>query len=99
MKTLCWDLDDAISICSKSTTNEEEDEGEVEAEEEDDDGDENLHQLCRSLAMLQYEGLISYCLGVVFGCWDVRFAQNRSLIPKSQDVLDPLPVVPAGSNC
>ncbi len=98
LATLCRDLDEAISIRSKSGTNEAEveDESEQEAEdgEEDDDGSISLVDLS---PRAQYEGLISYCVGVVFGRWDVRFAQHRNLIPKSQNVLDPLPVVPPGT--
>ena len=88
---LCRDLDDAISIRSKSAITEE------EAEEEGEEADDNSISLVNLSPRAQYEGLISYCLGVVFGRWDVRFAQHSSLIPKSQDVLDPLPVVPPGT--
>ena len=97
LTTLCRDLDDAISIRSKSKTAEDEDEAEESEDEEGEDGDDNSISLVDLSPRAQYEGLISYCLGVVFGRWDVRFAQNRSLIPKSQDVLDPLPVVPPGT--
>lgn len=95
---LCRDLDDAISIRTKSTTTQDDDEDAVEGgEEEGDDGDDNSISLVDLSPRAQYEGLISYCLGVVFGRWDIRLAQNRSLIPKSQGVLDPLPVVPPGT--
>jgi hypothetical protein len=95
LTTLCRDLDDAISIRSRSATNEVVDEDDSEEEgEEEDDGSISLVDLS---PRAQYEGLISYCLGVVFGRWDVRFAQNSKLIPKNQDVLDPLPVVPPGT--
>jgi hypothetical protein len=91
-------LDDAISIRSRSATNEVQDEDESEEEDEDDEeGDDGSISLVDLSPRAQYEGLISYCLGVVFGRWDVRFAQNRKLIPKSQEVLDPLPVVPPGT--
>jgi hypothetical protein len=98
LSILCRDLDDAISIRNKSVATE--DEGEDESEEEGEDGeeaDDNSISLVDLSPRAQYEGLISYCLGIVFGRWDVRFAQNRRLIPKSQDVLDPLPVVPPGT--
>jgi hypothetical protein len=95
---LCRDLDDAISIRTKSTTTEDEDENAAEdGEDEGDDGDDNSISLVDLSPRAQYDGLISYCLGVVFGRWDVRLVQNRSLIPRSQDVLDPLPVVPPGT--
>jgi hypothetical protein len=95
---LCRDLDDAISIRTKSTTAEDEDEDAAEdGDEESADGDDKSISLVDLSPRAQYEGLLSYCLGVVFGRWDVRLAQNRSLIPRSQDVLDPLPVVPPGT--
>ena len=101
LKTLCRDLDEAISIRQKETSLLEAEEApsvtDEESGEDGDDGDDNSISLVDLSPRAQYEGLISYSLGVVFGRWDVRFAQNRSLIPKSQDVLDPLPVVPAGS--
>jgi len=98
LSILCRDLDDAIAIRSKSSRVEEEVEEESdEVIEEEEGSDDDSISLVDLSPRAQYEGLISYCLGVVFGRWDVRFAQNRSLIPKSQDVLDPLPVVPPGT--
>ena len=101
LKTLCRDLDDAISIRRKATSSPGTvvvpSDADNESGEDDDDGDDNSISLVDLSPRAQYEGLISYCLGVVFGRWDVRFAQNRSLIPNSQDVLDPLPVVPPGA--
>ena len=41
--------------------------------------------------------LLSWCVGVVFGRWDVRFAQDASLLPELQGAFERLPVVaPAG---
>jgi hypothetical protein len=97
LSILCRDLDEAISIRSKSPANEVEDEDESEGEEGGEEADDNSISFVDLSPWAQYEGLISYCLGVVFGRWDVRFAQNQNLIPKSQDVLDPLPVVPPGT--
>lgn len=98
LSILCRDLDDAIAIRSKSSPVEEEAEEESDDESEEEEGsDADSISLVDLSPRAQYEGLISYCLGVVFGRWDVRFAQNRSLIPKRQDVLDPLPVVPPGT--
>ena len=94
---LCRDLDEAISIRTKSTMVEDENVDAAEDDEEEGDGDDNSISLVDLSPRAQYEGLISYCLGIVFGRWDVRLAQNRSLIPKSQDILDPLPVVPPGT--
>ncbi len=99
LSMLCRDLDEAISIRSKSPANEVEDEDESDgkAGENGEGGHANSISLVDLSPRAQYEGLISYCLGVVFGRWDVRFSHNRNLIPKSQDVLDPLPVVPPGA--
>lgn len=100
LKMLCRDLDDAISIRNKSgPTNEAvESERDVDEEgEEGDNGEDNSISLVDLSPRAQYEGLISYCIGVVFGRWDVRFAKDRNLIPKSQDILDPLPVVSPGT--
>jgi hypothetical protein len=88
---LCRDLDDAISIRYRKS------QADHESEQDKDDGDDNSISLVDLSPRAQFEGLISYCVGVVFGRWDVRFAQNKSLLPKSQGVLDPLPVVPPGS--
>lgn len=67
-------------------------------EEEDDDADDeevdaaagaDLPTLC--------EALLSWCVGAAFGRWDVRMAQDQSLIPKLQGPFERLPVVaPAG---
>ncbi|NLY01640.1 MAG: hypothetical protein GXY83_36600 [Rhodopirellula sp.] len=40
--------------------------------------------------------LLAYCLGIVFGRWDVRIASDPSLAPKLPDPFDPLPVCPPG---
>ena len=95
LATLCRDLDDAIAIRQKASSSNDGDKS--ENDEEDEDGDDNSMSLVDVSPQAQYEGLISYCIGVVFGRWDVRFALDKSFIPKSQDVLDPLPVVPPGT--
>ena len=40
--------------------------------------------------------LVSWCVGVAFGRWDVRIAIDPSLAPKLPDSFDPLPVCPPG---
>jgi hypothetical protein len=42
------------------------------------------------------ENLLMWCIGVVFGRWDVRMALDKSLIPKLADPFDPLPVCSPG---
>ncbi|SEJ17773.1 hypothetical protein SAMN04488058_104216 [Deinococcus reticulitermitis] len=45
----------------------------------------------------QVERLLSWCVGVAFGRWDVRMALDASLIPELQGPFERLPVVaPAG---
>lgn len=98
LSILCRDLDEAISIRSNSLARAGDGESEPKGEEGEDEGSgDNSINLVDLSPRAQYEGLISYCLGVAFGRWDVRFAKNRDLIPKNQGVLDPLPVVPPGT--
>lgn len=41
--------------------------------------------------------LLMWCVGLVFGRWDVRFALNQSLLPELQDPFNPLPVCSPGT--
>jgi hypothetical protein len=40
--------------------------------------------------------LLSWCIGVAFGRWDIRIAIDPSRAPKLQDFFEPLPVCPPG---
>lgn len=40
--------------------------------------------------------LLGYCVGLIFGRWDVRIALDPSLAPKLPNPFDPLPVCPPG---
>ncbi len=40
--------------------------------------------------------LVSYCVGVVMGRWDVRYATGEREVPELPDPFDPLPVCPPG---
>lgn len=42
------------------------------------------------------QNLLMWCIGVVFGRWDLRMALDKSLIPKLVDPFDPLPVCSPG---
>jgi len=42
------------------------------------------------------ESLLTYCLGIVLGRWDVRMAVDSALAPKLPGPFDPLPVCPPG---
>jgi hypothetical protein len=58
----------------------------------DMDCDHNLDDFLAFLASF----ITSYCLGVVFGRWDIRIALDPSLAPKLPDPFDPLPVCQPG---
>lgn len=42
------------------------------------------------------ESVLSECIGILMGRWDVRIALDPSLAPKLPDPFDPLPVCPPG---
>ena len=42
------------------------------------------------------QNLLQYCIGAVFGRWDIRMAIDPSLAPELADPFDPLPVCPPG---
>jgi len=42
------------------------------------------------------DSLLAYCVGILFGRWDIRIAIDPSLAPKLPDPFDPLPVCPPG---
>ena len=42
------------------------------------------------------QNLLQYCIGAVFGRWDIRMALDPSLAPELADPFDPLPVCPPG---
>ena len=44
----------------------------------------------------QFDALVSYCVGCVFGRWDVRIALDPSLAPRLPNPFDPMPVCPPG---
>jgi len=43
------------------------------------------------------EEFMSYSVGVIFGRWDIRFALDHSLFPKSPGAFDLLPICPPGT--
>lgn len=92
---LCRDLDEAILIRTQKANTDEgsDDDGEDQRDDEDDDNSQRILDFSdRAVA----EGFVSYLVGVGFGRWDIRFALDRTLLPKSQGMLDPLPVCPPG---
>jgi hypothetical protein len=73
---------------SDSATDQESDSG-AEIEEIDEDAIEHKPGGFVS-------GVVSYCLGAVFGRWDVRYATGEQQLPDLPDPFDPLPVCSPG---
>jgi hypothetical protein len=64
-------------------------------EEVDTEGATQVEQLPENWR--RTEQRLSYCVGVLFGRWDVRFAMGPSLLPKSQGPFGRMPACPPGS--
>jgi peptidoglycan/xylan/chitin deacetylase (PgdA/CDA1 family) len=70
--------------------------------EADDDSKDNSDDIAATIELIEQTpkqkaaGLLSYCLGCVFGRWDIRMALDKSLIAKLPAPFDPLPVCPPG---
>ena len=60
------------------------------------DTNENRDFLLDYSERAQFEALISYCIGCIFGRWDVRISMDPSLAPKLPGPFDPLPICPPG---
>lgn len=72
----------------------------IKGQNEDDQEPEDEGEESESLTMSpseEAESLLSYCVGVVLGRWDVRMALDRSLIPNMPGPFDPPPVCPLGT--
>lgn len=70
---------------------------EADASAEDDDSDNDGDEADSEDPSLNVQRFLSWCVGVVFGRWDVRFALDKTLIPELQGAFERLPVVaPAG---
>ena len=70
--------------------------GEVELLEADSVQTESAPPASTSDPHVYTADLLSWCVGVVFGRWDVRIALDPSLAPNLPDPFDPLPVCPPG---
>lgn len=42
------------------------------------------------------QNLIQWCIGVIFGRWDIRMILNRTFFPKLPNIFDPLPLCSPG---
>ena len=86
LDTVCRDLQEAISLRTGRVT-----QGDSVSSDNGDEEDED-----ESISLVDYSpriihaGFISYCLGVIFGRWDVRMAKDRRLVPQPQEVLHPI---------
>ncbi|MGL6074892.1 MAG: BREX-1 system adenine-specific DNA-methyltransferase PglX [Fimbriiglobus sp.] len=90
LETVCRDLQEAISLRSGNAEVEDD-----ESPDEEEEG-ESISLVDTSPRSL-HAGFVSYCVGVVVGRWDVRMARNRAMIPKPQQVLDPISTTPPGT--
>ena len=92
------DIREAVAI--RITGNGEE---KSDGDNEDGNSDEDLEDEIAMVELIDQSpqqkaaGLLSYCLGCVFGRWDVRMGLEHSLIPALPDPFDPLPVCPPGT--
>ena len=84
------DLREALTAnCGRGDGHEDEDDS-----DEDDGGNEDVSTVPE---IAQYEGMLSYCIGVSFGRWDVRMALDDTLVPMLSGPFDCLPPCPPGS--
>jgi hypothetical protein len=64
------------------------------AEEDEEDASDSVIPMDQRSDKL---GVLSYAVGCAFGRWDVRFALDQTLIPRSTGPFDPLPACPPGA--
>jgi hypothetical protein len=86
--TLIQDLNEALAANTGGSGDED---------EEDDEPSEELNQILVETMRSRYEAVLSYCIGVIFGRWDVRMAVDASLVPRISGPFDSLPPCPPGS--
>ena len=67
-----------------------------DAEAENPDPHEDTDFLLDDSEQAQFEALVSYCVGCLFGRWDARISMDPSLAPELPDPFDPLPICPPG---
>ena len=66
-------------------------------DEEDEEQKDEVDDLLIETERSRHEALLSYCVGVAFGRWDVRMALDTSLVPKISNTFDSLPKCPPGT--
>lgn len=67
-----------------------------EAERDELDSIEDADFILDYSERAQFDALLSYCVGCIFGRWDVRISLDPSRGPKLSDPFEPLPVCPPG---
>ena len=86
------DIREAVSVRQASEDRVSED-----AEEGLSDGEPELNvEFISEAPEEKAVGLLQYAVGAAFGRWDIRIAQDPSLVPKLPEPFDPLPVCPPG---
>ena len=68
-----------------------------DAKAENQDRNEGTDFVLDYAERAQFESLISYCVGCIFGRWDARIAMDPSLAPALSGPFDPLPICPPGT--
>jgi len=91
-QTAIEDLKEALVANNHIAPNKTDDDG-----EDDEDTDSGLDDLLTETERTRQEALLSYCVGVICGRWDVRMALDTSLVPKMSTTFDSLPVCPPGT--
>ncbi|MCZ7622671.1 MAG: BREX-1 system adenine-specific DNA-methyltransferase PglX [Candidatus Kuenenia sp.] len=64
--------------------------------EKESDKAETEEEIISESIVDRVQNLLMWCIGAVFGRWDVRMALDKSLIPKLANPFDPLPVCSPG---
>ena len=67
------------------------------AEAESQDLKEDNDLLLDNSERAQFESLLSYCVGCIFGRWDARISMDPSLAPELSAPFDPPPICPPGT--
>jgi len=86
---------DSTSLTALSVENAEDSDGEEDRDDFEEDSESPTSVTGGDCTKAAFE-LMSYCVGVCVGRWDVRIAIDQSLAPKLPDPFDPLPVCPPG---
>ncbi len=84
------DIDEAVSVRDRSRKGHDLD------SEDESEATESVGWMAHTHEEMASE-LVSYCIGVVVGRWDVRMVLDRSLAPELPPPFEPMPICPPGS--